>query len=151
MEMTRGDFLKSAVAGVGVALSGLAAFGSDAEQPANRIGNLDHLSSAERNRRLAELLDKDAFSKQLNSTFRFSASTSTTVLDMKLTEVCEGRSTERFDQFSVLFTGPKEPILEQSTYRTEHAEMGSFELFIVPIQSDDGGTVYEAVFSRKRQ
>ena len=149
MEMTRGDFLKTAVAGVGAAVSGMAAFGSDAVQPTDRLGNLDHLSPAERNRRLAELLDKNAFSKHLNSTFRVSAKTSPTVLDMKLTEVCEGRSSEVCEQFSVIFSGPQEPLLEQSTYCVEHSAMGSFDLFIVPIQSDESGSVYEAVFNRK--
>ena len=150
MDMTRGDFLKSAVAGAGVAFSGLAAFGSDAEQSASRIGNLDHLSPAERNRRLAELLTKDAFSKQLNTSFKLSSQSSTTILDLKLTEVQEGRSNEQFEQFSILFTGPQEPILNQSTYRIEHPTMGSFDLFLVPLQSDEGGTVYEAVFTYNR-
>jgi len=148
MEMTRGDFLKTAVAGVGVAVSGLAAFGSNGEQPA-RLGNLDHLSPAERNRRLAELLDKNAFFKHLNSTFRVSDKSSPTVLDVQLTEVCEGRSSEVCEQFSVLFSGPQEPLLEQSTYQIDHSAMGSFDLFIVPVQSDENGSVYEAVFNRK--
>ena len=95
MEMTRGDFLKSTVAGAGVALAGLAAIGSDAEASSSRIGNLDHLSPAERNRRLAELLSKDAFSKQLNTSFKLSSQSMTTTLDLKLTEVQEGRSNEQ--------------------------------------------------------
>ena len=107
------------------------------------------LSPTERNRRLGELLSKDQFTQHLKSTFRISSESSPTVLDVQLTEVCEGRSTESFEQFSMLFTGPTEPLLKQATYRLEHPAMGSFDLFIVPISSDEGGTVYEAVFSRK--
>ena len=151
MNMTRADFLKSMAAGAGAAFCGQAAFGSDEQYAAKRTGNLDQLSPTERNRRLAELLSKDRFTQHLKSTFRISDESSPTVLDVQLIEVCEGRSTERFEQFSVLFTGPKEPLLEQGTYRLEHAAMGSFDLFIVPISSDEGGTVYEAVFCRKLQ
>ena len=100
---------------------------------------------------MAELLSKDAFSKQLNTSFKLSSQSSTTILDLKLTEVQEGRSNKQFEQFSILFTGPQEPILSQSMYRLEHPTMGSFDLFLVPLRSDEGGTVYEAVFSYTRQ
>ena len=151
MNMTRADFLKSMTAGAGAAFCGLSAFGSDEQNAANRTGNLDQLSPTERNSRLAELLSKDRFKQHVKSAFRISSESAPTVLDMQLIEVCEGHSTERFEQFSVLYTGPKEPLLKQGTYRFEHAAMGSFNLFIVPISSDEGGTVYEAVFGRKQQ
>ena len=151
MNVTRADFLKSMAAGAGAAFCGLSAFGSDEQYAASRAGNLDHLSTTERNRRLGELLSKDRFTQHLKSTFQISNESSPTVLDVQLIEVCEGRSTERIEQFSVLFTGPKEPLLKQGTYRFEHAAMGSFGLFIVPISSDEGGTLYEAVFGRKLQ
>ena len=98
---------------------------------------------------MGEQLSKDRFTQHLKSTFRISNESSPTVLDMQLIEVGDGRSTEQFEQFSVLFTGPKEPLLNQGTYRFEHAAMGSFDLFIVPISSDEGGTVYEVVFCRE--
>ncbi len=149
MNMTRADFLKSVAAGAGAAFCGQTAFGSDKQYAASRTGNLEQLSPTERNRLLGELLSKDRFTQHVNGTFRISNESSPTALDVQLIEVREGQSTERFEQFSVLFTGPKEPLLRQSTYHFEHEAMGSFDLFIVPISSDDSGTVYEAVFSSK--
>ena len=151
MNMTRADFLKSMAAGAGAAFCGLSAFGSDEQYAAKLTGNLDQFSATERNRRLAELLSKDRFKQHLKSAFRISDKTSPTVLDAQLIEVHEGCLTERFEQFSVLFTGPKEPLFKQGTYGFEHAAMGSFDLFMVPISSDEGGTVYEVVFGRKLQ
>ena len=49
--------------------------------------------------------------------------------------------------FSLAFRGPAEPLLPQATYGLEHAELGAFHLFIVPIGRDSGGTLYEAVIT----
>jgi hypothetical protein len=49
--------------------------------------------------------------------------------------------------FGVVFRGPRQPVLPQRTYRVEHREIGTFDLFIVPIGPDADGMRYEAVFS----
>jgi hypothetical protein len=49
--------------------------------------------------------------------------------------------------FSIVFRGPSQPVLAQMTYRIEHAVLGSFDLFIVPIGPDEAGMRYEAVFA----
>jgi hypothetical protein len=49
--------------------------------------------------------------------------------------------------FSIVFRGPSDPVLPQRIYRFAHAELGDFELFVVPIGRDDSGTSYEAVFT----
>lgn len=49
--------------------------------------------------------------------------------------------------FSIVFRGPLESVLPQRIYPFEHDELGSFELFIVPIGPDEVGMQYEAVFS----
>lgn len=49
--------------------------------------------------------------------------------------------------FELMFRGPREPILPQATYRMTHPELGSLEIFVVPLRSDAEGTVYQAVFS----
>jgi hypothetical protein len=51
------------------------------------------------------------------------------------------------DPFSLMFNGPREPLLAQGTYRLSHPALGEFELFIVPIGQDADGTRYEAVFA----
>ena len=49
--------------------------------------------------------------------------------------------------FSIVFRGPKDVLLSQRIYRMEHAEIGAFELFLVPIGPDEAGLRYEAVFT----
>ncbi len=49
--------------------------------------------------------------------------------------------------FTLEFLGPREPILPQSIYRIDHDRLGTLEIFIVPVGSDESGTAYEAVFS----
>ncbi len=54
---------------------------------------------------------------------------------------------DRRAAFSVVFRGPTEPLMPQRTYRVEHAGLGSFDLFLVPIGCDAEGVAYEAVFA----
>jgi hypothetical protein len=49
--------------------------------------------------------------------------------------------------FSILFRGPREPVLAQSIYRLDESELGTIEIFLVPIGPDAQGMVYEAVFN----
>jgi len=51
------------------------------------------------------------------------------------------------DPFSIVFLHRSEEILPQGTYPLEHDQLGTFELFIVPIGQDTDGTRYEAVFA----
>lgn len=61
-----------------------------------------------------------------------------------LSEVTPGRDGGR--PFSLLLRGPAEPRLRQAAYPLEHDALGAFELFLVPVGADAGGTDYEAVF-----
>lgn len=49
--------------------------------------------------------------------------------------------------FSLVFSGPAQPILRQGTYLLQHDVLGDLTLFIVPIQPDSSGSRYEAVFN----
>ncbi len=51
------------------------------------------------------------------------------------------------DPFSLLFRGPAEPVLAQAIYPLEHAQVGTLEIFVVPLGVDAGGARYEAIFS----
>ena len=49
--------------------------------------------------------------------------------------------------FSLVFRGPKDPVLPQRVYPIENGAMGRLEMFIVPIGPDGEGMRYEAVFT----
>ncbi len=53
----------------------------------------------------------------------------------------------RREPFSIIFRGSPETCLEQRIYRLEHAQMGTLDLFLVPIGKDEQGFCYEAVFN----
>lgn len=48
--------------------------------------------------------------------------------------------------FSLVFRGPREPLVPQGIRRLEHAGLGELDLFLVPIGPDEAGMRYEAVF-----
>lgn len=48
--------------------------------------------------------------------------------------------------FSILFLGPPEPAWPQRTYRVTNQELGTFDLFIVPLGPEGHAMRYEAVF-----
>jgi hypothetical protein len=49
--------------------------------------------------------------------------------------------------FSLIFRGPKAPLLAQRIYRLEHATLGPLEIFLVPLGPDAAGLRYEAIFT----
>ena len=51
------------------------------------------------------------------------------------------------EQFSLHFRGPHMPALPQRIYRLEHDQLGSLDVFLVPIGRDGSGMTYEAVFT----
>jgi hypothetical protein len=54
---------------------------------------------------------------------------------------------QRRTPFSLIFRGPPAVLLPQRIYRLEHATLGAFELFIVPLGPDAQGLRYEAIFT----
>ena len=52
------------------------------------------------------------------------------------------------ETFSLVFSGPTDPLLPQKTYQFESDRLGRFDLFIVPTGRSSGGCEYEAVFNR---
>ena len=49
--------------------------------------------------------------------------------------------------FSIVFRGPGDILLPQAIYQIAHDQIGTFDLFIVPIGGDKDGLRYEAVFN----
>lgn len=93
-------------------------------------------------------LTKETFQPITGSVFELSLDSGSTI-PLELTEVLgnglQGRS--RREQFSLHFRGPATPALAQRIYRLEHTSLGVLEIFLVPIQRDAGGMIYEAVFT----
>lgn len=53
----------------------------------------------------------------------------------------------RTEPFTLTFRGPGEPRLAQGIQRLEHERLGELEIFLVPLQPDADGPLYEAVFN----
>lgn len=99
---------------------------------------------------MAGTLEHETFSRYLNTTFRISVGESNTI-EAELNTVSDLQLSPQQERFAIVFRGPREPLLDQGTYRFEHDEMGEFILFMVPLRQDDNGTFYEACFNRMRK
>jgi hypothetical protein len=51
----------------------------------------------------------------------------------------------RADPFSLLFRGPRRPVLPQRIYTLTHPGVGDLILFLVPVQGGPEGISYEAI------
>ncbi len=56
------------------------------------------------------------------------------------------RSMREAGAFRLEWRGPTEPVLAQAVYRFRRGEQ-LFDMFIVPVGRDSGGTLYEAIFN----
>ncbi len=66
---------------------------------------------------------------------------------LELLEVTRLKSpSSRAQPFSLLFTSKSHKLL-QDTFQLAHTELGELEVFIVPLQPDVRGALYEAVFN----
>jgi hypothetical protein len=98
---------------------------------------------------MGALLQHENFAPRLDTKFRVKID-ETNAVDLVLTEVSELKTSPRQEQFAIVFRGPLEMFLGQGLRQFEHDEMGQFNLFLVPINKDDNGFYYEAVFNRLR-
>ncbi|GAC1354181.1 MAG: hypothetical protein NVS4B8_20690 [Herpetosiphon sp.] len=96
---------------------------------------------------MLEELTHGHFVGLLNTAFDLEQPTSDPLL-FKLVEVSPLLSSPHGESFAILFRGPPTGILPQAIYRFRHAALDSFDLFIVPVRQDAGGTYYEANFNR---
>jgi len=92
-----------------------------------------------------ELSHQD-FLENLQSEYLIKAETAP--IKLTLVEVSERKYAPGHEQFSIVLRGSNDSALGQGVFQVEHATMGAFELFIVPISADQQGTYYEAIFNR---
>jgi hypothetical protein len=92
-------------------------------------------------------LPKASFADNLKTTFRASLQDGT-IFEMELIEVIDRKSTPKQEQFSLMFRAPVDAPAEQQTFRLEHDQLESGELFLVPLAKDEKGIYFQAVFNR---
>lgn len=96
---------------------------------------------------MAAALTHEEFSRHLNTKFGIRLSDEQ-VIEAELTEVSEHMISPRQERFAIVFRTANEVLISQGLHRFEHDKMEAFDLFIVPIDRDERGTYYEAVFNR---
>src|SRR5262245_58409380 len=91
------------------------------------------------------------FAEQLGKIFRLSLENGP-VLELVLFEARSlaapsGSRGPRREPFSLLFRGPRTPVLPQRIYPLENEAFGRLEIFIVPIRAGPDGVEYQAIFN----
>jgi hypothetical protein len=95
-------------------------------------------------------LTRAMFEQNLNTKFWLrEESGERTPLD--LIDLKVGQAPSPYEQFSMLFRGDRGKVHEQRTYAMEHDSMGAFDLFLTPVERNDQGTLYQAVFNRLQE
>ena len=97
---------------------------------------------------MSDNLNSKTFSEHLHTAFRVPMAGADPAR-LELVEVVESNLSPAMEQFSVFFLGP--PTLGQGIRRLEHNQMGSFDLFLVPVAAEGDRVRYEAAFARFRE
>ncbi len=88
-------------------------------------------------------IKRDDFAAQVKTKFRVNEK-----VEAELIEVSEGKNYPRQESFSLLFLFPHDFPPVQGNFIFEHPQLGTHEIFIVPIENASDGIVFEAVFNR---
>jgi hypothetical protein len=107
--------------------------------------------------RSLQMLTAEDFRAVQGSRFRLTGGSPPESVETELAEITEhvaGVPGPFRTPFSILFHGPLQPVLPQGTYRVEHEQLGTLDLFIVPVGPDEPRVPgqaptamrYEAVF-----
>jgi GNAT superfamily N-acetyltransferase len=96
---------------------------------------------------MIDTLSKERFVGMVGS--RFSASRDDiNSFEIDLVDIVDHGSTVSQAQFSLMFVGRADAPALQGVYTLQNEELGSFELFLVPVARDAQGLHYEAVVNR---
>lgn len=100
-------------------------------------------------------LNRDAFTKCLNTRFSFShaevRSATLKLIEVRdLTPAADRRSAAATGKecFAAVFIGSVDDSLRQETYTVSHSSLGTFKMFLVPNNKNGQRRYYEAVFNR---
>lgn len=97
---------------------------------------------------MLDRLTREDFLPRLGETFRVAEAG----VDLVLAEaaglsVGGAAAGPRKAPFSLLFRGPKQPVLSQRIWALDNVALGRLEIFLVPIGPDADGVQYEAIFN----
>lgn len=99
------------------------------------------------NIRMLDHLTKESLTENLATRFKVSLGDTNSV-ELELIRVDELASAPGQQQLSVIFRGPVDVPLPQTTYNLEHERLGQSSLFLVPVGIEKEGRLYEAFFNR---
>jgi hypothetical protein len=121
---------------------------------AETLGESSSLLPAYRNLRTDVSLNREAFSRCLNTRFSFGHGDARPVA-VKLIAVNDltpkaktAAAASGKECFSAVFLGSHNAPLRQETYAVTHDSLGKFSMLVVPVASNKEGLHYEAVFNR---
>lgn len=98
---------------------------------------------------MLEKLHLESFSEHLNSNFSVGRGDDGGATELQLIEAQSvGQAAPGYEQFSLLFSGPLDSFLEQTIHTFEHDALGTFEMFIVPVQKTQDGFIYQSIINR---
>jgi hypothetical protein len=97
---------------------------------------------------MIEALTIERFSEHVNSKFYLYHNQGPDPVEMELIKVSDLGSTPRQTQFSCVFLARHPAPVFQSVFRVEHEQLGTMEIFLVPIGMSDEGVQLEAIFNR---
>jgi hypothetical protein len=95
-----------------------------------------------------EQFTAETFGHRVGESFR--VDTGSGIRELRLVEVTKPSTLQpaaRRAPFSLFFLDSDNDVLPQRIYAFDHDELGSFEIFIVPIGQDRHGVRYEAAFA----
>jgi hypothetical protein len=101
---------------------------------------------------MAKLTEAE-FSRHLNTKFDLTFGDEQLQLQLINVKPYLPRANEEsgMERFSVYFQGSLERYLPQRMYHMTHEQMGEMDIFLVPIEKNEQGFRYEAVFNFKSE
>lgn len=100
----------------------------------------------------SEQLKSSGFSAALHEAFTVSAIDAPSCQrEVTLVELRNRPAPAGYEQFSLQFVGPVEPVMAQGTYQFVHHALGELHLFMVPVGKSAGGVQYEVCISRSHE
>jgi hypothetical protein len=90
---------------------------------------------------------RPVYEEHLNSIFHLPVSEAETI-DLELVRVNATNAPPGYESFSIVFRAPPGTPPAQGLYTLRHEHMGTSDLLLVPVERDQAGVYFEAVFNR---